>query len=142
MLSWISSNEQLMWQLAAVSLAAFLVTLLLVPLILIRLPSDYFSYRRRRSHTQVRHPFVAVLLVVVKNTLGLTFVAAGIAMLVLPGQGILTILVGMMLLDFPGKYRVEQRLVGHASVLRSINWIRKRAHKPPLRIELDTTEQT
>ena len=139
MFSAITSNVELMWQLAAVSLATFFATLLLVPIILIRLPSDYFSYRRRKPRMQVRHPFVAVLLTLVKNVLGLTFVAAGIAMLVLPGQGILTILVGLMLLDFPGKYRAEQWLVSHASVLRSINWIRSRARKPPLRINLDTT---
>ena len=139
MFSAITSNVELMWQLAAVSLATFFATLLLVPIILIRLPSDYFSYRRRKSRTQFRHPVVVVLLTLVKNVLGLMFVAAGIAMLVLPGQGILTILVGLMLLDFPGKYRAEQWLVGHASVLRSINWIRSRAHKPPLRINLDTT---
>ena len=142
MFSAVTSNVDLMWQLAVVSLVTFFATLLLVPMILIRLPSDYFSFRRRQRRPQVRHPLVVVLLTLVKNVFGLTFVAAGVVMLVLPGQGILTILVGLMLLDFPGKYRAEQWLVGHAPVLRSINWIRSRADRPPLRINLDTTEQT
>ena len=137
MFSWLTGNEELMWQLAVVSVATFFGTLLLVPVILIRLPSDYFSYQRRKSRVQVRHPVVAVLMAVFKNLLGLIFVVAGIVMLVLPGQGILTILVGLMLLDFPGKYRAEQLVVSRASVLRSINWIRTKAHKPPLRIRSD-----
>ncbi len=135
MFSWLLGNEELMWQLAAVSASAFFATLLLVPMIVIRLPSDYFSYRRRKSGTRFRHPALAALLVTVKNLLGLFFCVAGTVMLVFPGQGILTILVGMILLDFPGKYRVERWLVGHASVLRSINWIRTKAHKPPITIE-------
>jgi len=53
-------------------------------------------------------------------------------MLVLPGQGLLTILFGIALLDFPGKYRLERRIVSYPKVLNSINWIRKKANKKPL----------
>ena len=58
---------------------------------------------------------------------------AGFAMLLVPGQGLLTMAVGLMLSDFPGKYRLEQWLVSRASVWRSINWIRKRARREPLK---------
>jgi hypothetical protein len=67
-----------------------------------------------------------------KNLLGLVFVLAGVAMLVLPGQGILTILIGLMLMNFPGKRGLEQRLVQQPSVWRAINWIRSKAHQPAL----------
>ena len=134
MFSVIIDNPDLMWQLAAVSVATFFTTLLLVPVILIRLPSDYFEYRRRKSRTEDHRSFVTILATVSKNILGFIFVVAGIAMLILPGQGILTILVGLMLINFPGKYRLEQWLVSRGSVIRSINWIRAKAHKPPLRI--------
>jgi hypothetical protein len=69
-----------------------------------------------------------------KATLGVTFIIAGLAMLVLPGQGILTILVGMMLLNFPGKYQIERWLVTRRPVARSINWLRRRANKGPLQV--------
>jgi archaellum biogenesis protein FlaJ (TadC family) len=138
MLTWFHGNEEVMWWMLAASVFAFFSTLLLVPLVLIRLPSDYFSYRRRReTRVRTRHPVVLVFFGVLKNFLALLFILAGIAMLVLPGQGILTIVVGLMLLDFPGKYRVERWAVGHGSVLQAINWIRTRAHKPPLMVELD-----
>ena len=57
---------------------------------------------------------------------------AGIAMLVLPGQGVLTIVIGIMLLDFPGKYRFERRLVAYGPVLKAINGIRRAARRQPL----------
>ena len=135
-MSWIHANETALWWLATGSGLAFVATLLLVPVILIRLPSDYFSHRRRRdTHAAERHPLIRLLFALVKNALGVVFIAAGIAMLVLPGQGVLTIVVGLMLLDFPGKYHAEQWAVGHRSVLRTINWIRRRAHKPPMTVE-------
>jgi archaellum biogenesis protein FlaJ (TadC family) len=138
MLGWIHGNEELMWWLLAASVFAFFSTLLLVPLILIRLPSDYFSHRRRReTRARFRHPIALAFFAVLKNVLALLFVLAGIAMLVLPGQGVLTIVVGLMLLDFPGKYHVERWAVGHRSVLQAINWIRTRAHKPPLMAGID-----
>jgi archaellum biogenesis protein FlaJ (TadC family) len=138
MLSWIHGNEELMWWMAVASTIAFVATLIFVPLILIRLPSDYFSHRRRReTHARERHPLARAVGALVKNALGLMFIVAGIAMLVLPGQGILTIVVGLMLTDFPGKYHAEQWAIGHASLLRAINWIRTKAHKPPLLANLD-----
>jgi hypothetical protein len=66
------------------------------------------------------------------------FIAAGIAMLVLPGQGLLTILIGFLMLDFPGKYRVEKWLVSRRRLLGAINWLRRRAGRVPLRISTPT----
>ena len=67
-------------------------------------------------------------------------VLVGVAMLLLPGQGILTILIGLMLLDFPGKRGLERRLVQQPAVWRAINWMRAKAHQPAL--ELPTAETT
>ncbi len=72
------------------------------------------------------------MLLIGKNALGYIFVVAGFIMLVLPGQGIFTILIGIMLLNFPGKYRLEQWIVARRPVLRSINWLRRRAGRAPL----------
>ncbi len=61
-------------------------------------------------------------------------VLAGIvlAMPLVPGQGILTILIGLSLLDFPGKRKMELKLIRLRAVRRGINWIRARAQQPPL----------
>ena len=134
--AWIHANDTLLWRLAALSAITFLATLVVVPMLVVRLPSDYFSYRKRhRAPWADRHPAVRLTLLVAKNALGGVFVACGIAMLVLPGQGILTMLIGVVLLDFPGKYRLQRWVVGHKPVLRSINWLRRRREREPIALD-------
>ena len=133
---WIQANDTLLWWLAALSAMTFLATLIAVPMLVVRLPSDYFSYRkRRRAPWADQHPAVRLTLLVAKNTLGGVFVVCGIAMLLLPGQGILTILIGVVLLDFPGKYRLQRWVVGHGPVFRSINWLRRRRGREPIALD-------
>jgi hypothetical protein len=133
MIEWIQSNETALWWLAASTTIAFMATLIVVPILVVRIPSDYFS-RTRRHHKlwANHHPVVRAMLLIGKNVLGYIFVVAGIIMLVLPGQGIFTILIGIMLLNFPGKYRLERWIAARRPVLRSINWLRRRAGRAPL----------
>jgi hypothetical protein len=69
----------------------------------------------------------------VKNVLGLLLIIAGLVMLLVPGQGLLTVVVGLVLTDFPGKFRLQRWIVSRKSVWRSIQWLRKRAGKEPLK---------
>jgi hypothetical protein len=55
-------------------------------------------------------------------------------MLVLPGQGVLTILAGITLLNYPGKRRLELWLVRRPAIHRAIDWIRRRAGRAPLEL--------
>jgi hypothetical protein len=130
---WIAGNEPVLLWLAAASLAAFIVTLIAVPWWLARIPPDYFTGtgQQRRAAT-VRHPVVRTMEMIGKNLLGFVFLLAGVAMLVLPGQGVLTILVGIILVNFPGKWRLERWIVSRGIVLRSINWLRRREGQCPL----------
>ncbi len=136
MLEYIQSHETAMLWLAVGSVASFLGTLILVPLLVVRIPEDYFSHARRRHPPWAnRHPVIRGILLVLKNLLGVIFVLAGILMLVLPGQGLLTILIGIILLDFPGKFRLERWLISHQPILKSINWLRVRAKRRPLIVD-------
>ena len=56
----------------------------------------------------------------------------GILMLVLPGQGLLTILVGLMLSDYPGKFKLEKRIIKTNLILKTINWYRNKSNIPPI----------
>jgi hypothetical protein len=42
--------------------------------------------------------------------------------------------IGFFLLDFPGKLRLQRRVVGWPPVLRAMNAIRRRAGKQPLHL--------
>jgi hypothetical protein len=70
----------------------------------------------------------------VKNLLGVVFILLGLAMLVLPGQGLLTLLIGVLLLNFPGKYRFERWLIQRPSIFRAVAWLRQRAGREQLEI--------
>lgn len=133
---WIGDNEALFTVMVAVSIVVFLGTLLVVPWMLVRLPANYFRrQRKQRVPMRFQHPAVRLVLLVGKNLLGGFFVVMGVAMLVLPGQGLLTILIGLILLDFPGKFRVQRYLVTRRPVWRGINWLRERAGRPRLRLD-------
>lgn len=133
MLEWVQSNDVLVFWMAVVSFVSFIGSLILVPILVVRIPEDYFSHHgRHRTHWGDAHPIVRAALLIIKNLLGVLFVFAGLAMLVLPGQGLLTIFIGVMLLNFPGKYRLECWIISRPAVFQSINWLRKRGGRPPL----------
>lgn len=133
LLNWLQDNETLLWSLTAVSVAMFIATLIAMPLLIARLPADYFTRRPVRDWP-ARRPALHLLLVVLKNGLGLVLLLAGLAMLLLPGQGLLTVLVGILLLDFPGKRRLQRWLIRRQPIFRAANWIRARRHRPPLEL--------
>src|SRR5262245_19135704 len=123
--------------LTVASVVGFVGTLIAIPLILVRLPPDYFDTRVPRHWMKDHHPILRVIGLVVKNAVGIVFLLAGFAMLFLPGQGILTMLVGISLMDFPGKQRLEAKLIGQPTVLSAINAMRNKFDKPPLIIAPD-----
>ncbi len=136
MLEWLQGGGSKIWWIAGASVLTFLAFLIAVPMLAVRIPPDYFaSGRNRKKLWADRHLALRTALLIGKNILGCVFVVAGLAMLVLPGQGILTILAGVMLLDFPGKHRLVRWIVGRPRVLQSLNWLRRRAGKPPLHLD-------
>jgi hypothetical protein len=133
MLQWIQIHEVALLWLTAFSVVTFVGSLIVVPWLVVRIPADYFadSVKLEKSRA-VYHPIIRGILIIGKNLIGCLLIAAGVLMLVLPGQGMLTILIGILFLDFPGKYRMERWIVSHGPVLQSINWLRQRSGKVPL----------
>jgi hypothetical protein len=120
------------------SVAVFVGAIAIVPLVVVRIPADYFSHERRgRREYRSLHPVLWWTWSIVRTVSGAALVLAGIAMLVLPGQGILTILAGLSLLEFPGKYRLERWIARRRPVLAAINGLRRRFGRDPLRPDSD-----
>jgi hypothetical protein len=125
--------------LMSLSLTSFIVSIIGVPWYVRRLPEDYFS-RREQEELGIERPphrLANLALVVVKNVVGALLVLAGLAMLVLPGQGLLTLLVGVLMMDFPGKRRLQRRVLAVPSILKAVNALRNRSGEPPLVVEFD-----
>ena len=126
-------NTDWLIALAVSSLVLFLLSLIFIPWLITRLPSDYFTDEKRHiSKTRDSHPVIYHSLRLVKNVLGGILIIAGIFMLILPGQGIMTILVGVGLADFPGKFKLLRKIAQKPPVFNSMNWIRKKTQQEPL----------
>jgi hypothetical protein len=135
MTEWLALHKMLLGWLFAASAVMFIVGLVAVPWLLARIPADYFLQPRRYvDRWRPRHPWLRLAALTLKNALGAVLLLAGVAMLFLPGQGLLTIFVGLMLLDFPGKLALEQKLIRLPAIHKPINWLRCKAGRPPLQL--------
>ena len=128
---WLQADSPWLWWLVAVSVIGFVGSIIGAGVALVLLPADYFV-RVERSHSRSALQWVWF---VVKNVLGVALLIAGILMLFLPGQGVLTILVGVMLINFPGKRKLEMKLIRRPGVLKTINRLRAKFGRPALVFE-------
>jgi hypothetical protein len=131
-----TSGRSLVWVIL-ISVFTFVFSLAITVLVLIKLPDTYFKASHGREFWVERHPVLRWGGLVGKNLLGAVLVLLGVIMSLpgVPGQGVLTILLGVMLLDFPGKRGLELKLVSRPKVLRAINRIRSRFDRPPLLLD-------
>lgn len=114
------------------SVLTFIGSLIAIPWIIGRLPENFFiRHRQVVEERHKSHPVVAKLTLVLRNAVGFFFLVAGLAMLVLPGQGIITMLIGITLIDFPRKHQVIDSLVRRPRVIKLLNWIRDKEKKQP-----------
>ena len=110
-----------------VSIVMCVLSILVLPFLVCRIPEDYFLHRQVEPKRHAS-PVVQGGLWLLRNTAGYLLILAGIIMLFVPGQGLLTILLGSVLMDFPGKQRLENRLIGIRHLQNTLNWIRKKYH--------------
>ena len=119
--------------LMAVSMVCFIAGLVLAPVFVTRIPVDYFSHpHRQRLPENSYHPLTKLLIAGIKNLIGTMLVIAGLLMLFLPGQGLIMLLVGLMIMNYPGKFALERWLVQRPHVLPVVNWLRVKYDHSPL----------
>jgi hypothetical protein len=123
--------QPLLGWLALLSLATFVLSLVLIPLVIGRLHRDCFLKLHHNNRPAAPSSIGAVIILILRNCLGLLLFMAGTVMLFLPGQGLLTILLGVLLISFPGKRKMIYTLVRQPKIQQSMDWIRKKRNKPP-----------
>ncbi len=103
-LEWVHIHETAFWWIGILSMATFVGTIIIIPILIVRIPADYFKRKKQKSEPCYKNHYAPICFIglVFKNLLGIIFVLAGLAMLFLPGQGFITILIGIMMLNFPG----------------------------------------
>jgi hypothetical protein len=135
LLDWLEAHPALLEGVLAASVLTFVGSLLVLPVLVAAIPRDYFAHKQPPPpRWKLEHPALRMLVLGLRNLLGALLLFAGLVMLVTPGQGILTILVGISLLTLPGKRAFEIAIVRRPGVLRALNWVRARAGKPPLEV--------
>ena len=97
-----------------------------------QLPVGYFLPEHRHLD-RGEHWAIRIFLLIVKNIVGVVLILAGFTMLFTPGQGLLTLLAGVLLTNFPGKYRLERMLARQPKVMAVLNWLRARRGQAPFK---------
>ncbi|MDA7926417.1 hypothetical protein N9B21_00085 [Verrucomicrobiales bacterium] len=130
---WIKDHDSLVAWIGAISLVTLIVSFIAVPIVIRRMPYDYFLENSSGAEEiREQHPVLRIFFRVLKNLIGGILVIGGLIMFVTPGQGVLTLLIGLLLMDFPGKRGLEIRLMRLKPVRKTVDWIRARAEKPAL----------
>lgn len=129
--AWFEFAEAHAAILLGISLLTLIMTFVMLPILITRLPKDYFV-EGHRPRPLSQHLAVHLLLMAIKNLIGIAFVMLGILLLFLPGQGLLTLIIGLTIMNYPGKYALERWLVRRPRVLPALNWLRLRHGQPPL----------
>ena len=126
LIDWLAPYQQLLLWAGAASLLIFTLSLLSLPWLVAQIPEDYFLAKTRPRGDRI------IIKLLAKNLMGYGLILAGIIMLLLPGQGILTIVTGLLLIDYPGKFWLERQIARQPAILKSLNWLRAKTQKPPL----------
>jgi hypothetical protein len=120
------------------STASAIVYFIIISCIITQMDKRYFIRRQITvenvivvPHLKLINSNLTQLINLAKIIVGVCLLLIGIVMLVLPGQGLITMLIGLSLLPFPGKDKMEQNILSRKSVRTTLNWIRVKAKKPP-----------
>ncbi len=141
-MEWISEYWQaLTWSKVLLGVGVFLLSLgfsfLAIAIVMVKIPANYFSPNYEQSFMPDKPWYIRWSAVIIKNIFGVFLIILGILLSLpgVPGQGILTILLGLIMIDIPGKRPLEARIIKRPNVLAAINKLRKKYNKPPLIME-------
>jgi len=131
-MDWLKAHSGLMWILSVISLVVFLGTLAIIPYFIVRIPEDYLIREKIEESGATKKRAIRFLCLILKNLLGVLLVITGFFMFFIPGQGVITMLIGIMLMNFPGKRSLATAIVRQPAIFKSLNWTRSKALRPPL----------
>ena len=142
MIEWLSNQwAALSWQNIGLGLILFLISFAIsfaaIGIVMVKIPESYFSSHYKRDFLPGSPWLVRWGAVILKNILGVFLIVLGIVLSLpgVPGQGVLTILLGLIMIDIPGKRPIEARIIQRPTVLAAINKLRAKYNKPPLLLD-------
>jgi hypothetical protein len=124
---WLEKNSYILLYLGVFSFCIFFIIIFGIKYFAAKIPQDYFKNKQRVSKLKESSIVLWLFYMITKNLIGYIFIVLGILALVLPGQGILMILIGLVMSNYPGKQNLERRIISIKTVRRGINWLRKKS---------------
>lgn len=124
---WLEKNSYILLYLGVFSFCIFFMSIFGIKYFAAKIPKDYFTNKQRVSKLKESSIVLWLFYIITKNLIGYIFIILGILALVLPGQGILMILIGLVMSNYPGKQNLERRVISIKTVRRSVNWLRKKS---------------
>ena len=122
---WISDNYRVIQWVGLVSVLLFFLSLFILRYVIVRLPDDYFVIDSPASNKHSGN-LIDLALRVAKNLFGFLLIICGIILLVIPGQGLVTIVLGAWIIDLPWIIKIKRKFVYSRLVKRALNWIRSK----------------
>jgi hypothetical protein len=115
-------------------LASLIISFVAIGIVMVKIPENYFSTHYQQDFMPNSPWLVRWGAVLVKNILGVILIIIGIILSLpgVPGQGVLTILLGLIMIDIPGKRPIEAKIIKRPTVLSAVNNLRAKYNKPPL----------
>ena len=142
MIQWLSELwASITWGQILLGVGLFLGSLTIsfaaIAVVMVKVPKNYFSTHYKRDFLPGSSFIVRWGAVIAKNIFGVFLILLGIVLSLpgVPGQGILTILLGLIMLDIPGKRPLEARIIKRPAVLSAINNLRAKYGKEPLEVD-------
>jgi hypothetical protein len=116
-------------------LFSVLLNIVVIAIVFVKIPANYFSTHYQQDFMPDSSWHKRWGAFVLKNLAGAAMILIGIVQLIGPGQGILSILTGVILLDIPGKRPFEAKLIGRPAILAAANKLRAKYNKAPLMMD-------
>ena len=130
---WLMNYSSILISLGGISILILIFSIIGLGWFISQIPEDYFIHEKRQSDNWQKYSSEArMLIIVAKNILGLAMLISGLLLLILPGQGVLTMIIGLLLIDYPGKFKLEQKIIAIPSVFMGLNWFRAKSKKSQL----------
>jgi len=122
LLSWLTQNTLLVTSMAVVSFVLLFLTLVATPRLVAKLPKEYFL--TRREHGSAKRPGLSIVMII-RTAVGVLLILTGFVLMLTPGPGLVVLLAGLSITEFPGKHKLL------VMIARSLNWMREKRGVPP-----------
>ena len=122
---------------AGLFLLSLTVSFVSIAVVIVKIPANYFSSHYKQDFLPNSSWAVRWGAVILKNILGVMLIILGLLLSLpgVPGQGLLTILLGLIMIDIPGKRPLEARIIKRPTILAAANNLRARYNKKPLMLD-------